>query len=87
MHAGFGESAVEGDHFSAHDIFGDLAGFIGGVTRARPERDFRRDEGVIEFPGKEAFAGVAGPEGAVAVEGGDLRFEGEYGFDEFGLPR
>jgi hypothetical protein len=40
---------------------------------------------LFQFPGEEAFSGVSGPEGAVAVKRGYSRVEGEYSFDEFGL--
>ncbi len=83
----FLQSAVDGDHFSADDIFGYFSRFIVGIALACPLHDVVRHEALIQFPGEEAFSGVSGPERAVAVERGDARFEGEYTFDEFGLNR
>jgi hypothetical protein len=78
---------MHGDHFSAHDFFGYLAGFVVGVARTDGTRDFFRHEPLFEFPGEESFSGVSGPERAIAVKRGDQRFQAEYTFDEFGLNR
>ena len=71
----FAEPAMHGDHFSAHDVFGNVAGVVVGVAGASPANDGFGDEASGEFPGEEAFASVSGPERAVAVEGGNLWME------------
>ena len=76
---------MHGHHFSAHDVFGDFAGAIIGVTRARPARYLIRYESLVEFPGEESFAGIAGPESSVAIESGQTRRGFENSGDEFGL--
>ena len=58
------------------DFFGNFASFVVGVARTRPLHDRVRDQALFQFPGKKAFAGVSGPERAVAIEGGQLRVEG-----------
>ncbi len=85
LHYFFLQSAMHGDHFSAHDIFGDSARFVVGVALACPSDDLVRHEALTQFPGEEAFAGVSGPERAVAIKRGYARLEGENAFDEFGL--
>src|SRR5208282_888137 len=88
LHDFFPQSAMHGDHFSAHDLFGDLARFVVGVSRTGPAGDLFRHQSFVlfQFPPEKSFSGVSGPERAIAVECGDSRTEAEYTFDEFGLP-
>ena len=52
--------------------FGDLAAEVAAVSGIDPVGGFAGDEAGLDAPVHEAGAGVAGPEGAVAVEDGDL---------------
>jgi len=47
------ESAVHGDHFPAHDVFGDLPRSVVGVARAERAGDFFRHQTLFEFPAKK----------------------------------
>jgi hypothetical protein len=87
----FAQSAVHGDHFSAHGIFVDAARFVVGMPRTRPLHDRLRQQSFfrrqVQFPVEKTFPGVFRPERAVAIKRGEARFQAEYGFEEFGLQR
>src|SRR5208282_6784315 len=87
LHDFFAQSAMHGDHFFAHDLFGNPARFVVGVARTRPagDRFWQQSFVLFQFPPEKSFSGVSGPERALAVECGDSRTEAEYTFDEFGL--
>src|ERR1035437_10314371 len=89
LHDFLPQPAVHLDHFSAHDLFGHLARFVVGVARARPTCNFSRHQSLFQFqfPRKESFSGISGPERAVAIKRGGERFQAKYTFDEFDLKR
>jgi len=71
-----GEAAVDGDHVAADVVLGDGGVFIAFVALLDPGDLVEGDELGVDGPVHEGGAGVAGPEGAVAVEYGDLWVEG-----------
>ncbi len=71
-----GEAAVDGDHVAADVVLGDGAVLVAFVAFLDPGDLVEGDELGVDGPVHEGGAGVAGPEGAVAVEYGDLGVEG-----------
>ena len=78
------EAGVELHHLSADGEFGDVAGAIEAVAGIDPVGGIAGDESGFDGPEHEAVAGVAAPEGAVAVEDGDAGRQREDGAVEVG---
>ena len=78
---------MHADHLAAHDILGDLACAVVGISGAGPPNHVFGDKFVFQFPGEKAFSRVARPERAIAVKRGNRRFEVEHTFDKFRLNR
>ena len=76
LHDFFGQAAVHRDHLSTHDFFGHVARPVSGEAGPCPAGDFVRYQALIQLPGEEAFASVAGPERAIAIKSRDLRMQG-----------
>jgi len=55
---------------------GDVATLVAGVAVVEPLGGFAREQAGVHGPAHEGGTGVAGPEGAVAVEDGDFGREG-----------
>lgn len=79
---GLVEAGVDLDHLAADLQLRDLAGEVGAVTGVDPVSGGARDEALLDGPFHESVAGVAAPDGAVAIEDGhawaalkDLAFE------------
>ncbi len=70
-----GETAVNLDHLAADVEFGDGALAVAVVAGVEPGDLRGGDELVVDGPAHERGAGVAGPEGAVAIEDSDFRRE------------
>jgi len=70
------EAAVDLGHVAADVVLGDLAALVAFVALVEPGDLFGGDEFGVDGPVHEGGAGVAGPEGAVAVEYGDAGVEG-----------
>src|SRR5262249_17379235 len=85
LHVFFAQAVVHRYHFAAHDFFGYFALAICGVTSTRPARNIVGDESTLHAPGKKTFARVSRPEGAIAIEGGNMRFAAKDTFDELSL--
>ena len=75
LHDFFAQSAVHCHHFSAHDLFGNIACSVLRITRSSPAHDRFRYQASLQFPGKKSFARVSGPERTVAVECREKRIE------------
>ena len=70
-----GEALVDLDHFAADGELGDFAAVVAVIAGVEPGIGCGRQEAGFHGPAHEAGAGVAGPEGAVAVKNGDGRCE------------
>ncbi len=81
---GLAEAGVDLDHLATDFEFGDLAGEVAAIADVEAGDGFGGEDAALDGPAHEAGAGVAGPEGAVAVEDGDDRVEGQDGGVEFG---
>jgi len=68
---------VDGDHVAADVVLGDGGVFVAVVALLDPGDLIEGDELGVDGPVHEGGAGVAGPEGAVAVEYSDFWVEGE----------
>ena len=64
------QTLVHLDHFAADGELGDLAAEVGAIAAVDEVDDLAGDEAGLDGPLHELGAGVAGPEGAVAVEDG-----------------
>ena len=82
-HLLFAEALVHLDHLAADVEFGDFAAEVAPVFGVDPVGGVAGDEAGLDAPVHEAGAGVAGPEGAVAVEDGYCGGEVEDGLVEF----
>ncbi len=71
-----GEAAVDLDHLAADLELVDLAAVVGVVAGEEPGGLVGGEEAGVHGPTHEGAAGVAGPEGAVAVEYGGAGVEG-----------
>ena len=71
-HLVFSQTLVHLDHFAADGEFGDFAAEIGAVAAVDEVDDLAGDETGLDGPFHELGAGIAGPEGAVAIEDGDV---------------
>ena len=80
----FAEALVHLDHLAADGDLGDLAAVVEAIAVVDPVGGLAGDEAGLDGPVHEAGAGVAGPEGAVAVEDGDCGGEVEDGAVELG---
>ena len=72
---GLAEAGVDLDHLATDFEFGDLAGEIAAVADVEAGDGFGGEDALLDSPAHEAGAGVAGPEGSIAVEDGDDRIE------------
>ncbi len=73
-----GEAAVDAGHVAADVVLGYGAALVAIVALEDPGGLVGGDELGVDGPVHEGGAGVAGPEGAVAVEYGDLGVEGVH---------
>jgi len=81
----FVEASVNLDHFTADLEFGDFALAVEAMTGVDPVRGIAGEEADVHGPVHEADAGVAGPEGAVAVKDGSAGICGEdFAFELLG---
>src|SRR5271165_7066737 len=78
------QPAIHGDHLAAHLLLAHSASRVLFVARARPIGDLAAYEAAFDLPVEEIRAGVAAPQGSVAIEDRNSRLEGEYRFDELG---
>ena len=76
---GLFEAGVELHHLAADGEFGDVAGEVEAVAGVDPVGGIAGDESGVDGPEHEVIAGVAAPEGAVAVEDGGAGRERENG--------
>jgi hypothetical protein len=82
------DAAVDGDHLTANLFFADAACFVFLVAGTRPLAGLAADNAALDLPVEEIGAGIAAPQGAIAIEDGDRRLERQHGFDElFGFFR
>src|SRR5713226_6305241 len=77
-----GHPLVHGDHFPAHLLLGNPTGLVLGIACAHGVAYFGSDQALLYLPVEEALAGIAGPQGSVAVESSDARAKAEHGIDE-----
>lgn len=73
----FVEAAVDLDHFTADVQLGDFSLAVEAMAGVDPVGGVAGEQADVHGPGHEADAGVAGPEGAVAVEDGDAGLGGK----------
>src|SRR6516225_10602939 len=76
------QAGIDGNHLSAHDLFGHVAGLVILIARQRPGCDLRGNQPALNLPIEEVGAGVAAPQCAVAIEHYDLRADGQNGSDK-----
>ncbi len=81
---GEGDASVDLYHFAADGELGDFAAVVGVVAAVEPRDLIRGEEAGLHGPAHEGRAGVAGPEGTVAIEDGDFGGEGVDAGEEVG---
>ncbi len=79
---GEGDAAIDLDHFAADGELGDFAAVVGVVAAIEPGDLVGGEEAGLHGPAHEGRTGVAGPEGAVAIEYGDFGGEGVHAGEE-----
>jgi hypothetical protein len=79
----FMQAGVHLHHLSADLEFADVSGDVGAVAGVHPVAGGAGDESLVHGPDHEAVAGVAAPEGTVAVE--DCDFGGRFQDEMFEL--
>src|SRR5580700_3575870 len=66
---------MHGDHLATHGLFTDFAYLVEPVTLGHGVRDLRRDDSALDLPIEEVAAGVAAPQGAIAIKDRDVKMQ------------